>query len=107
MGRSYFENFLFLPLPKSVDLRHDQVGVLLKAFLPPARLVLGDFLIPLVLLDLLLGVATAVAHRDATVLDSPVQHLHQLFSSLLGQGWNCQADDLAVVCWGDSQVGLE
>src|SRR5215213_7111102 len=88
----------------------DGVGVLLgrrlQALLGTGHVVLSDLTVLLHPLELLLGVAAQVAHRDAALLGLVPRDLDVLLAPLLGELREDATDDLAVVGRVHVQVGV-
>ena len=89
-----------------VDLGDVLVGELLQLLLGPVELVDGDLAVLLERLELVAGRPPQVADRDPALLGLVLDHLHQLLASLGRELREHQADHLAVVGRGDTQVGV-
>src|ERR1700733_1120936 len=103
---SNLEDFLFLALQERVDLGDRVVGLLLQRGLGAALVVLAPFPLFLQFAQVVHDVAADVADRDPALLGDAVHHLDHLPPPLLGQLRDRQADHVAVVARGESDVGL-
>src|SRR5215813_8269866 len=89
-----------------VDLRDSGVGLLLDPVAGALVLVLGDLLVLEQGLELLVRVATLVANGDLVLLALGLHLLGDLLAPLLGERRDGQADYLAIVHRGETQVRL-
>src|SRR5262249_33728838 len=94
---SDLHQLVLFALEHPVDLRDELIGELLELLLGPLALILGDLAVLDVLVDLFLGVATDVAHGDASVLGAIAHRLRELLATLLGERRKAEPDDLSVV----------
>src|SRR6266704_3640733 len=53
------------------------------------------------------GIGARMTDRDAAFLGELVNDFHQLFAAFLGQGWNRDADEVAIVRWREPQIRCE
>src|SRR5688572_47006 len=103
---SDFHDLCFFSLEQLVDLVRVLVRALLDAILGTVLFVDTD--LPRVdeLLQVMHDVAADVADGDAPLLREVADDLHELLAPLLGQLWDREPDDLAVVRGLKPQVGL-
>src|ERR1700726_4873675 len=87
----------FLGRQHFVDLLDVFGGMLLDLSLGGAQRIVIDFFVLMHFLELVVGVAAMVAHRNPEFLGGLVHVAHQFLAPLLGQFRNRHADDLAVV----------
>src|SRR5215218_6628725 len=104
---SDLEDLVFLALDEAVELLDLLVGELLQRLLG-AMLVVGARLARVTqLAQVVHRVAPDVADRDLALLGEAPHHLDELPAPLLGELWDLQADDVAVVVGRQPDVGLE
>src|ERR1041385_3724918 len=101
---SDFHDLRFLGLHRLIHLSQVVVVQLLDVFFRVLLLVIGDVL---GLLDPADRLGARVPHGHAAFLGRLVHDLHQLAAPLFGEGGQRDADDVAVVRWGETQIGRE
>src|SRR5512133_520803 len=103
---SDFEDLLLFAFEEVVDLVGVVVRQLLDALFGPVFLVAADLALVHELLQVVHDVSADVPDSDTSVLRHLPRDLDELLAALLGQLWDRQADDLAVVRRGQAEVGL-
>src|SRR5579862_2261738 len=104
--RSHLHDLGLFVLQQVFDLLDVLVGELLDAALRSALLVVADVAVSHELVEVAHHVAADVPHRDTPLLRHVPDELGELLTPLLGELWDRQPDQFAVVRRRQSEVGL-
>src|SRR4029453_12718011 len=106
VGSSLIEQLFFLVRQRPVEGRLVGVGHVVELLLGPLQVVRPEIAVLLHALELVAGGPAQVAEGDLALLRHVPDQLHQLAHPLLGQRWEGEAHDMAVVGGVEAEVGL-